>query len=133
LLSTDGIVATIGLILVSVTDSNVPAINLQYTGAGEALKRLLVERIGDAFFTRQRRNESADAAIFTRKIGHTQRGGRPILFDRFYAAQLGGHAVDMLLNGMMNAVSVLNYTREKGFHLGEVYANDFRDRWGLIH
>ena len=34
--------------------------------------------IGDAYFTRQRRNESADAAIFVRKIGHTQRGGRPI-------------------------------------------------------
>jgi 6-phosphofructokinase 1 len=56
-----------------------------------------------------------------------------VLFDRFYAAQLGGHAVDMLLDGMMNSVSILQYTRAKGFHLGEVNANDFRDRWGLIH
>jgi 6-phosphofructokinase 1 len=55
------------------------------------------------------------------------------LFDRYHAAQLGGHAVDMLLEGMMNAVAVLQYTREKGFHLGATYANDFRDRWGLIH
>ena len=39
----------------------------------------------------------------------------------------------MLLQGMMNAVAVLQYTRDKGFHLGEAYANDFRDRWGLIH
>jgi hypothetical protein len=34
---------------------------------------------------------------------------------------------------MMNAVSILNYTRDRGFHLGEAYANDFRDRWGHIH
>ena len=70
-----------------------------YSGAAEAIKRLLVERLGDAFFTRKRRNESADAAIFVRKVGHTQRGGRPILFDRFYASQLGGKAVDLLLQG----------------------------------
>ena len=83
---------------------------------------MLIQRLGDTYFTSKRRNESARAAIFTRKVGHTQRGGRPILFDRFYAAQLGGHAVDMLLEGMMNAVSILQYTRERGFHLGEAYA-----------
>ena len=97
------------------------------------LRAILIQRLGDTYFTSKRRNESARAAIFTRKLGHTQRGGRPILFDRFYAAQLGGHAVDMLLQGMMNAVSILQYTQEKGFHLSEAYSNDFRDRWGLIH
>ena len=45
--------------------------------------------IGDRYFQLYRRGESAREAIFTRKVGHTQRGGRPILFDRFYAAQLG--------------------------------------------
>ena len=39
----------------------------------------------------------------------------------------------MLLEGMMNAVSILQYTRDRGFHLGEAHGNDFRDRWGLIH
>ena len=110
-----------------------PAGNVVLSGASEALRSLLIKRIGDAYFTTKRRNESARSAVFTRKLGHTQRGGRPILFDRFYAGQLGGHAVDMLLQGMMNAVATLQYTREKGFHLGESYANDFRDRWGLIH
>ena len=110
-----------------------PAGNVVLSGAAEALRAVLIRRMGDDYFTSKRRNESARAAIFTRKIGHTQRGGRPILFDRFHAAQLGGHAVDMLLQGMMNAVSILQYTRDRGFHLGEAYANDFRDRWGLIH
>jgi 6-phosphofructokinase len=110
-----------------------PAGNVILSGAAEALRAVLIRRLGDDYFTSKRRNESARAAIFTRKIGHTQRGGRPILFDRFHAAQLGGHAVDMLLEGMMNAVSILQYTRDRGFHLGEAYANDFRDRWGLIH
>jgi len=94
---------------------------------------VLIRRLGDTYFTSKRRNENARAAVFTRKIGHTQRGGRPILFDRFYAAMLGGHSVDLLLDGRINAVAVLQYTQAKGFHLGEVYANDFRDRWGLIH
>ena len=69
----------------------------------EALRAVLINRLGDTYFTSKRRNESARAAVFTRKLGHTQRGGRPILFDRFHAAQLGGHAVDMLLRGTMNA------------------------------
>ena len=110
-----------------------PAGNVILSGASEALRAALIRRLGDDYFTSKRRNESARAAIFTRKLGHTQRGGRPILFDRFHAAQLGGHAVDMLLQGMMNAVSILQYTRDRGFHLGETHANDFRDRWGLIH
>lgn len=110
-----------------------PSGNVALSGASEALRAVLIKRLGDHYFTSKRRNESARAAIFTRKVGHTQRGGRPILFDRFHAAQLGGHAVDMLLAGRLNAVSILQYTRDKGFHLGEVDANDFRDRWGLIH
>ncbi|MFO0850900.1 MAG: 6-phosphofructokinase [Gemmataceae bacterium] len=110
-----------------------PAGNKVLSGAAEALRSVLIARLGDTYFTSKRRNESARSAIFTRKIGHTQRGGRPIRFDRFHAALLGGHAVELLLDGRVNAVAVLNHTREKGFHLGEVYANDFRDRWGHIH
>jgi hypothetical protein len=55
--------------------------------------------IGDRYFQLYRRAESAREAIFIRKVGHTQRGGRPILFDRFYAAQLGGKAVELLVEG----------------------------------
>jgi 6-phosphofructokinase 1 len=110
-----------------------PAGNKILTGAAEALRSLLIQRLGDDYFTSKRRNESARAAVFTRKVGHTQRGGRPIWFDRFYAAQLGGNAVDMLLEGQVNAVSVLQWDQERGFHVAGVPANDFRDRWGLIH
>jgi len=110
-----------------------PAGNKILTGAAEALRSLLIARLGDAYFTSRRRNESAKAAIFTRKVGHTQRGGRPIRFDRFYAAMLGGNAVDMLLEGQVNAVSVLQWDVGRGFHVSGVPANDFRDRWGLIH
>lgn len=110
-----------------------PAGNVILSGAAETLRGILIKRIGDDYFTSKRRNESARAAIFTRKVGHTQRGGRPILFDRYYAAQLGGHAVDMLLDGKMNAVSILQHDRDNGFTVSDVPANDFRDRWGLIH
>jgi 6-phosphofructokinase 1 len=129
----EGIVDAKGQELGAELSSTDPAGNLILSGASEALRSVLIQRLGDTYFTSKRRNESARAAIFTRKVGHTQRGGRPIYFDRYYAAQLGGHAVDMLLEGMMNAVAVLQYTREKGFYLGETYANDFRDRWGFIH
>lgn len=129
----EGIVDARGQELGAEMSSTDPAGNLILSGASEALRSALIQRLGDTYFTSKRRNESAKAAIFTRKLGHTQRGGRPILFDRFYAGQLGGHAVDMLLEGTMNAVAVLQYTREKGFHLASAPANDFRDRWGLIH
>lgn len=115
------------------TRSTDPAGNIVLSGASEALRHILVERLGDTYFTRRRRNESALAAIFTRKVGHTQRGGRPILFDHFHAAQLGGHAVDLLLEGRANFVSILQWERQRGFYLDGIHGNDFRDRWGLIH
>jgi 6-phosphofructokinase 1 len=110
-----------------------PAGNQVLSGAAEALRLLLIERLGNDYFTSKRRNESAGAAIFIRKVGHTQRGGSPILFDRFHAARLGGHAVDLLLEGRVNTVSVLQWDRERGFYVDGVNGNDFRDRWGLIH
>lgn len=129
----EGVVDERGQELGAEMASTDPAGNKILSGASEALRSLLIARLGDKYFTSRRRNESARAAIFTRKVGHTQRGGRPILFDRFYAAQLGGNAVDMLLEGQLNAVSVLQWDRQKGFHVAGVPANDFRDRWGLIH
>jgi 6-phosphofructokinase 1 len=115
------------------TVSTDPAGNKVLSGAAEALRQLLIHRLGDSYFTSKRRNESAKAAIFTRKVGHTQRGGRPILFDRFYGAQLGGHAVDLLLEGHANGVSILKWNQEHGFQVDGINANDFRDRWGIIH
>jgi len=115
------------------TISTDPAGNKVLSGAAEALRQMLIQRLGDSYFTSKRRNESAKAAIFTRKVGHTQRGGRPILFDRFHGAQLGGHAVDMLLEGRMNAVAILQWSRERGFQVDGINGNDFRDRWGHIH
>jgi len=110
-----------------------PAGNVLLAGAADALREILIERFGDGYFQHLRRAESAKTAIFARKVGHTQRGGRPILFDRFYAAQLGGKAVDMLLEGQNNAVAVLQWSRDKGFSVDSFDGNGFRDRWGRIH
>jgi ATP-dependent phosphofructokinase / diphosphate-dependent phosphofructokinase len=129
----EGVVNERGEELGAEVDSTDPAGNKILSGAGEALRSILIKRLGDSYFTSKRRNESARAAIFTRKVGHTQRGGRPILFDRYHAAQLGGKAVDLLLEGRTNAVSILQYNKDKGFHLEGIDGNDFRDRWGLIH
>jgi 6-phosphofructokinase len=129
----EGVVDERGEELGAEFDSTDPAGNKILSGAGETLRALLIKRLGDSYFTSKRRNESARAAIFTRKVGHTQRGGRPILFDRYHAAQLGGQAVDLLLEGRANAVSILQYDVERGFYLDGVDGNSFRDRWGLIH
>jgi 6-phosphofructokinase 1 len=129
----EGVIDANGEELGAEHDSTDPAGNVVLSGAAETLRAILIKRLGDSYFTSKRRNESARAAVFTRKIGHTQRGGRPILFDRFSAGQLGGHAVDLLLAGKINAVATYDWTRDGGFVLGEAYANDFRDRWGLIH
>jgi len=129
----EGVVDACGNELGNETASTDPAGNKVLSGAAEALRQILIQRLGDSYFTAKRRNESARAAIFTRKVGHTQRGGRPILFDRFHGAQLGSQAVDLLLEGHVNGVSILMWNRQRGFHVGACSGNDFRDRWGLIH
>jgi 6-phosphofructokinase len=133
LVCAEGIVDEDGRELGSEKASTDPAGNVVLSGAAEALRQILIGLLGDSYFTSKRRNESAKAAIFTRKVGHTQRGGRPVLFDRFHAAQLGGQAVDLLLEGQINVVSILQWDRQRGFHLKGINANELRDRWGLIH
>ena len=86
--------------------STAPAGNVTLSGAAKALRSKMVQMIGDNYFRLYRRGDSAKEAIFTRKVGQTQRGGRPILFDRFYAAQRGADAVNLLKEGRTNAVSV---------------------------
>ncbi len=129
----EGIVDEQGCELGAETKSTDPAGNVVLSGAGDALRTKLIQMVGDRYFQLYRRGDSAKEAIFTRKVGHTQRGGRPILFDRFYAALLGSKAVELLLEGRNNAVSILQYNADKGFHVEGYDANRFRDRWGLIH
>lgn len=129
----EGIVDEHGVELGATTPTLDPAGNIILSGAADALRDRVVKRLGDAYFQRYRRGSSAAEAIFTRKIGHTQRGGRPVRFDRFYAALLGSKAVDLLAEGRNNAVSVLQYDADRGFHVDGYDANRFRDRWGLIH
>jgi 6-phosphofructokinase 1 len=129
----EGVVDENGQELGAERESLDPAGNVLLSGASEALRTLLVEHFGDAYFRQYRRAESARAAVFTRKVGHTQRGGRPVLFDRFHAGQLGGKAVDMLLEGRNNAVSIIQWGRERGFYVDSYDGNAFRDRWGIIH
>ena len=71
--------------------------------------------------------------IFTRKVGHTQRGGRPLLFDRFYAAQQGGQAVDLLLDGQTNVIAALQWSRASGFTVSGFPVSGLLDPWGVIH
>jgi 6-phosphofructokinase 1 len=129
----EGVVDENGRELGAERQSTDPAGNKILTGAAEALRDILIDRLGDNYFTAKRRNESARAAIFTRKLGHTQRGGRPVLFDHFYGVQLGGHVVNLLLEGQVNGVAILQYDRQRGFYVSGINGNDFRDRWGFIH
>jgi 6-phosphofructokinase 1 len=54
-------------------------------------------------------------------------------FDRFHAAQLGGKAVEMLLDGQNNALAVLQYNQEQGFYVDACQGHRLRDQWGQIH
>ena len=67
-----------------------------------------------------------------RLVTHSEVGGR-YCFDRFYATQLGGKAVDMLLEGQGNAVATLQWNHEGGFHVASTSSQAFCDRWGVIH
>ena len=129
----EGVVDDKGRELGATLRSTDPAGNIMLSGAAENLRKMLIDRIDDEYFTKRRRCESAKAAIFTRKVGHIQRGGSPLAFDRFYASQLGGHAVEMLVEGQNNAVATLQWNQTDAFYLDSYDANLFRDRWGFIH
>lgn len=129
----EGCVDETGRQLGAVSSSVDPAGNIVFSGASEELKRILMRRLGDDFFRDTRRHDTANQAIFTRKIGHTQRGGRPLQFDRFHAVQLGGKAVDLIAQGRTNEVATLQYSATHGFTLDSIDANKLRDRWGQIH
>lgn len=129
----EGVVDETGRWLGAVSSSVDPAGNVRFSGAAEELKRILAEALGDEFFRQRQRHDSAERAIFTRKVGHTQRGGRPIQFDRFHAAQLGGKAVELLVRGENNTMTTLDWSAAAGFGYGSLSANRLRDRWNVIH
>ncbi len=129
----EGIVDSSGRELGAERQSTDPAGNTVLGGAAEVLRRLLAERLGDRYFKELRRGSTALEVVFTRKLGHTQRGGRPVLFDRFHAAQLGGKAVDLLVSQHSNHVATLQWTRAGGIAVDSFEGNGFRDRWGRIH
>jgi 6-phosphofructokinase 1 len=110
-----------------------PAGNVRLSGAAETLRTMLLQRIPESFFSRLGYSDSHSSAIFTRKVGHTQRGGRPVQFDQFHATQLGGKSVEMLVEGGNNQVAILNYSKDGGFVVSSIHGNSFRDQWGLIH
>jgi len=110
-----------------------PAGNIKFSGAADALVGLLRKRMGSECFDRIRSGEPAEAAFFTRKIGHTQRGGRPIQFDRFYGSRIGGKAMELVAAGDSNQVATLQYTDETGFHFSSLPAHRLRDSRGTIH
>ena len=91
-----------------------PAGNIILTGASEALRKADPE-LGDGYFQR--------TAGLLRSGGHLHSKGRPhparrsaILFDRFYAAQLGGKAVEMLLKARTTRSRSCS-GGTKGFHV----------------
>ena len=121
-----------GQLLGANTDNVDPSGNVIMGGAGAQLKHILETDLGNEYFQKNSPHDSADRAIFTRKVGHTQRGGRPVRFDRFHAAQLGGQAVELLIHEQNNHISTVQWSPETGFHLSQLSANKLRDRWGTI-
>jgi len=128
----EGIVDEEGVELGASTATTDPAGNTVLSGAAEALRNRLVDAIGDDFFRQTGRVDTAARAIFTRKVGHTQRGGRPLKFDRYQGAQLGGQSVEMLLAGKNNCFASLQLTPEGGFEVEPRETSILRDADGIV-
>ena len=129
----EGIVGEDGREFGASSGSTDPSGNVVLSGAASNLAATLLDHIGEDFFTSSGAFRNGKAAFFTRKVGHTQRGGRPLRFDRFYASQLGGNATQMLLDGENNSVSTLQWDSMDGFTVGRHDASIFRDKFGEIH
>ena len=125
----EGVTDETGQQLGATSPSVDPAGNVIFRGAAEALRQRLAETLPASLLAG---HVSPEAAIFTRKIGHTQRGGRPVLFDRFHAARLGGQAVDLLHQDRPDHVATLRWSPEAGFSVDGLPASQLRDRWGVV-
>lgn len=125
----EGVVDETGRKLGAVSPSVDPAGNVVFRGAAEAIKQRLAAALPGSLFSG---HTSADAAIFTRKVGHTQRGGRPLQFDRFHASELGGQAVDLLHQDRSDHVATLQWSIPTGFTVNGISASQLRDRWGVV-
>ncbi len=110
-----------------------PAGNVRYSGAADAIVQMLSKSLPESLFLETRAHEPASSSFFARKVGHTQRGGRPILFDRHCATQLGGRAVELLASRRSNEIATLQYSEKSGFTFSSIAAGKLRDRWGEIH
>jgi 6-phosphofructokinase 1 len=110
-----------------------PAGNVRYSGAADAIVQMLSKSLPESLFMETRAHEPASSSFFARKVGHTQRGGRPILFDRHCATQLGGRAVELLAARRSNEIATLQYSEKTGFTFSSIAAGKLRDRWGEIH
>ena len=114
--------------------SSDPAGNQRFAGAAASLKQSLLNEIPHSFLRDLGGFSDPDTALFTRKVGHTQRGGRPLSFDRYHATQLGYHAVEMLIGGQSNRVATLQWNAaDLTFRVDDYDADVFRDEWGEIH
>lgn len=129
----EGVVDEHGNQLGAASKSFDPAGNILLSGAAEQLAEMLEKSLGDEYFQKAGLHDKAKSAIFTRKIGHTQRGGRPVHFDRFMAGQLGGRAVDLLVREQNNYLSTVKWDEQRGFTVSELSASKLQDRWGKIH
>ncbi len=125
----EGICSQQGTQLGATSSSVDPAGNVIFRGAAEALKLHLAESLPPSLFPH---HTTPDSAIFTRKVGHTQRGGRPVRFDRFHASGLGGYAVDMLHQGLSDHVATLTWSPDGGFDVEATAGDSLRDRWGVV-
>ncbi|SHM04347.1 6-phosphofructokinase [Caldanaerovirga acetigignens] len=63
---------------------------------------ILAEGAGNAFEIGQKIKEVIGLETRVIVLGHLQRGGTPTAFDRILASQMGGKAVELLLNGVSN-------------------------------
>ena len=121
----EGIVDEHGAPLGAKSTSTDPAGNIALTGAAEALRERMIELLGDRYFQRYRRGSSAREAIFTRKIGHTQRAaGQSASTGSTRRCSARRRSTCSWKDGTMRC-RCCRYQAEKGFHVAGYDANRF--------
>ncbi len=113
----EGIVDEQGRELGAETKSTDPAGNVVLSGASEALRSKLIQMIGDKYFQLYRRGESAKEAIFTRKVGHTQRGGGRFCSTVFMRRNRARKPLSFWLKAAITPFPCCNIMKRKVFTL----------------
>ena len=130
----EGIVGEDGRELGAQRESHDPAGNVMLSGASEALRDLLIDHFGDAYFQQYRRAENARKPRSSRARSATRSAAAGRSCSTASTPRSSAARPSTCCSTARTTPSPsCSGAASKGFYVDSYDGNAFRDRWGVIH